>query len=290
MAGGPGWELCERVKGSLSYPINEIKDELENADLAIISNESSFVEGCSQGAGTTSFCGKPTYIQNLLDMGIDVVSLTGNHMNDYGRDYFTDTLDLYTENEIQYFASGKNSTEAWEPLIVQTDAGTIAFMGINRMGPDGVLATDSLAGTAYYVQETFLEKLDEVKDNVDIVWLDTHLWPEYGTTPTQEQVTITQTAIENGVDIVTGVSSHEPLRMTFYKGKPIFYGLGNFLFDQMWSEETRLGMVPKIHIYNGKIVNIEILPTRLYDYCQPRFLEDEDRTSVLEYFVGISEL
>ncbi len=289
VAGGPGWQLCENSKGILSYPIDEVKETMENADISMISNESSFVEGCSQPAGTTAFCGKPTYIQNLLDMGIDIVSLTGNHMNDYGRDYFSNTMQTYLENDILYFASGENSNKAWEPLIIETTAGTIAFLGYNRMGPDGIIATDVLAGTAYYDQEIFLQTLNEIVDTVDIIWLDTHLWPEYGISPSEEQIALTQEAIDNSVDIVTGVSSHEVQGITFYNDKPVFYGLGNFLFDQMWSAETRLSIVLKIHLFNGTIANVDVLPTRMHDYCQPRFLTGSDKTSVLEYLVGISE-
>jgi hypothetical protein len=289
VAGGPGWELCESTKGDDQYPILEVKDVLENADLTIISNESSFVDGCIQGAGTTAFCGKTKYLQNLLTAGVDVVSLTGNHMNDYGRDYFTDTLNFYSENDILYFASGTNSTQAWAPLSIETKAGKITLIGYNRMGPDGVIATESLTGTAYYTQKDFLNSLDLVPEDTDIIWLDTHLWPEYGTTPTTEQITLTQEAVDNGVDFVTGVSSHEIQSITFYEDTPIFYGLGNFWFDQMWSQETRTGIALRVYVYEGKIRNIEILPTKVYNYCQPRFLTGDEKTEVLEYLVEISE-
>jgi poly-gamma-glutamate synthesis protein (capsule biosynthesis protein) len=210
-------------------------------------------------------------------------------MNDYGRDYFTDTLNFYSENDLLYFASGTNSTQAWTPLSIETEAGKITMIGYNRMGPDGVIATESLTGTAYYTQDDFLNSLGLVPEDTDILWLDTHLWPEYGTTPTTEQITLTQEAVDNGVDLVTGVSSHEIQSITFYEDTPIFYGLGNFWFDQMWSEETRTGITLRIYAYEGKIRNIEILPTKVYDYCQPRFLEGDEKQEVLEYLIEISE-
>jgi poly-gamma-glutamate synthesis protein (capsule biosynthesis protein) len=128
-----------------------------------------------------------------------------------------------------------------------------------------------------------------VPEDTDIIWLDTHLWPEYGTTPTTEQITLTQEAVDNGVDFVTGVSSHEIQSITFYEDTPIFYGLGNFWFDQMWSQETRTGIALRVYVYEGKIRNIEILPTKVYNYCQPRFLTGDEKTEVLEYLVEISE-
>lgn len=288
VTGGPGWELCERVKGRIDYPIDDVKSELSSADITIISNETSFLEGCSQPAGTTAFCGKPAYLQNILDLGVDLVSLTGNHMCDYGKATFNQMLSTYTQNDIQYFGGGVNTSQAWTPAYVETNAGTIAFLGYNLMGPDGVIATEESPGAAYYDREAFTAAMEEAAAEADIIWVDTHLWPEYGTTPTQDQISLTTEAVDLGADIVTGVSSHEILGMTFYKEKPVFYGLGNFLFDQMWSTETRQGMVVKITAFEGKIRQIDLLPTVMYDYCQPRFATGSEKDALLRYFLDIS--
>lgn len=288
VAGGPGWELCERTKGNPKYPILEVEDFLKEADLTIISNESSFIEGCTQGAGTTAFCGKPQYFSNLTDAGIDIVSLTGNHMADYGRTSYQETMELYTQNDISYFSAGKNSTDAWEPLLVETPAGIIAFLGFNKMGPPGVTATETLPGTAYY-EKTLLETaMAKASETADIIWVDTHLWPEYGTTAGNDQILHSYETVELGANIVTGVSSHEIQSIETYNDAMIFYGLGNFLFDQMWSTETRQGIVLKVHIYDKSIRNIEIHPTMVYDYCQPRFLETNEKKRILDYLTLIS--
>lgn len=288
VAGGPGWPLCERNTGTIDFPIATTRDFLHGADLTIISNESSFVDGCTQAGGTTSFCGDPRYMQNLLDIGVDVISLTGNHMCDYGREAFVDTMNLYTTNGIKYFASGNNSTEAWTPLYVETEAGTIAFVGYNNMGPGGVIATEELAGTAYYDQTLLASALSEARQNSDIVWVDNQLWPEYGTDPGTDQVTLGRESIEGGADIVTGVGSHEIQAAEFYNSKPVFWGLGNFYFDQMAWQETRQGIVLRAYLYDGKIRDIEVHPTLMYDYCQPRFAEGEEKTQLLQYFIDIS--
>ncbi|MEA3357118.1 MAG: CapA family protein [Patescibacteria group bacterium] len=289
VAGGPGWELCEKLKGRNDYPIDNIKEILAGSDLTIISNESSFVQGCTQETGTTAFCGKPEYVQNLLDIGTDIISLTGNHMCDYGRSAFQETLDTYNNNGMSYFAAGRDSTEAWTPLLVETKAGKIAFIGFNRMGPDGVIATENLPGTADYNQDLLASAVNSAKSQgADIIWLDTHLWPEYDTQTSPEQFSITRECAELGANIVTGVSSHEIQGMEFYNDTPIFWGLGNFLFDQMWSAETRQGLLLKIYIYDKKIRQIELIPTLMHDYCQPRLMSGEEKNSLLEYFGAIS--
>lgn len=288
VAGGPGWELCERTRGSMSYPIDRVKNVLSAADITIISNESSFIEGCSQAAGTTAFCGKPSYLQNLIEMGTDIISLTGNHMCDYGKTVFSETLDMYTANNMGYFGGGKKSSEAWTPLYVDTGAGRIAFIGVNLMGPTGVIADEESSGVAYYDDELFSQTLTKARVNADIVWVDTHLWPEYGTTPGADQIAVSEKAASLGASIITGVSSHELQGMTFIGPTPVFYGLGNFLFDQMWSMETRQGLVLEVTLFENKIINITLMPTILYDYCQPRFAEAEEKTRLLNYFKQIS--
>lgn len=342
VTGGPGWDLCTRQKG-LNHPIQKVKDQLLKADITIISNETSFVENCQQNSGTTAFCGKPSFIQNLLTTDIDIISLTGNHMADYGRDRFTQTLNLYEKNMMKYYGAGHNIDEAWEPLIIDikdihaastthnkannantdkeiTDSkdktaneetanrekaineeqtndqseqtmqnSKIAFIGYNKMGPPKVLADKNQTGTAYYDREQFKTSMEQAKKQADLIWVDTHLWPEYGTSPSGEQINLSQEAINFGADIVTGVSSHEIQSMTFYKNKPIFYGLGNFWFDQLLAENTRKSLAIKVYVYQNDIRNIEILPTYMLDACQVEFQSKQEKTNTLQYLRDISK-
>ena len=63
--------------------------------------------------------------------------------------------------------------------------------------------------------------------------------------------------------------------MEIYDGTPIFYGVGNFLLDQSWSEETSTGIFAEITLYEGRIVQVEPVPFVLLDYAQPNFLVPE---------------
>jgi hypothetical protein len=302
VAGGPGWYLCERTKG-LSHATDSVEDFLTSADLTIVSNESPFVEGCVQDSGTMAFCGKPNYIENLIRSGVDIISLTGNHMADYGRGAFINTMKIYEQNDMEFFGAGENLTQAWKPLRIELDNthnDLIYMLGYNKMGPSGVLATDNLAGTAYYDKDKLKNAIQSAenenqsndnetdRDTYNSIWVDTHLWPEYGTTPTTEQQRLSQEAVDFGADIVIGVSSHEIQPMTFYNDKPIFYGLGNFWFDQLLSEKSRQGVALRIQMYNNQIANIEIHPTYMQDYCSVVLLAGDEKTQMLRYLNDIS--
>jgi poly-gamma-glutamate synthesis protein (capsule biosynthesis protein) len=60
--------------------------------------------------------------------------------------------------------------------------------------------------------------------------------------------------------------------MEVYEGKPVFYGTGNFLFDQSWSEETSTGVFAEIILYEGRIIQVRPVPFIILDKAQPNFL------------------
>src|SRR5215211_4114753 len=83
---------------------------------------------------------------------------------------------------------------------------------------------------------------------------------------------ITRSALDAGADLVIGGHAHWPKGIEMYEGKPIFYGVGNFLFDQSWSEETSTGIFAEITLYGDRVIQIEPVPFILLDYAQPNFL------------------
>jgi poly-gamma-glutamate synthesis protein (capsule biosynthesis protein) len=69
-----------------------------------------------------------------------------------------------------------------------------------------------------------------------------------------------------------GGHAHWPKGIEVYKGKPIFYGVGNFLFDQSWSEETSTGIFAEITLYGDRPIQFRPVPFIMLDYAQPNFL------------------
>jgi Bacterial capsule synthesis protein PGA_cap len=79
-------------------------------------------------------------------------------------------------------------------------------------------------------------------------------------------------AVDAGADIFVGGHAHWPKGIEVYKGKPIFYGVGNFLFDQSWSEETSTGIFAELTLYEDEAVQFRPVPFIILDYAQPNFL------------------
>jgi poly-gamma-glutamate synthesis protein (capsule biosynthesis protein) len=98
---------------------------------------------------------------------------------------------------------------------------------------------------------------------------------EYLAEPEPGQVELAHAAVDAGADLVVGGHAHWPKGIEMYGGVPIFYGVGNFLLDQSWSEETSTGIFAEITLYGARIVQIEPVPFVLLDYAQPNFLVPE---------------
>ncbi|MDP9454980.1 MAG: hypothetical protein CYG60_05990 [Actinobacteria bacterium] len=81
--------------------------------------------------------------------------------------------------------------------------------------------------------------------------------------------------MDAGADLIVGNHAHWPKGTELYRGKPVFYGTGDFLFDQSWSEETSTGIFAEITLYGDRVVQARPVPFVLLDYAQPNFLVPE---------------
>ena len=95
-------------------------------------------------------------------------------------------------------------------------------------------------------------------------------------------------AIDSGADLIIGNHAHWIQPLEIYKDKLIMYAHGNFIFDQMWSQETREGVVGKYTFYNKKLVDVEYSPIQIDDYGQPHFVEGEQKERMLKNLHKIS--
>jgi poly-gamma-glutamate synthesis protein (capsule biosynthesis protein) len=133
--------------------------------------------------------------------------------------------------------------------------------------------------------KNLIKSIQEAKNNADIVVVTMHAGVEYTREPTPLQTDFAHTAIDNGADIVIGAHPHWIQGIEQYGGKYIFYSLGNFVFDQEFSPETKEGMTLKINLRKDKtahIEQIELMPIIIENYGQPRLANAEEKSRILE--------
>jgi poly-gamma-glutamate capsule biosynthesis protein CapA/YwtB (metallophosphatase superfamily) len=277
--------------GDPALPARVVADVLSAADLTMVSNETPFTKSCKPELGTLRLCGKPEYIEALKLAGVDLISSTGNHMNDYGIDAFRETLDLFDANGFKVYGGGRNDTEASRVLVVEDHGNKLAFLGMNSFGPVSVWATADRPGAQKYDADKLHQELVEARQNADVVFLDMQADETYQYEPDANNQEMFRDGIANGADVVTGVQAHQPQAIEFTPdGKQmILYGLGNLFFDQMQSDNVRQGLVVRHTIYDGKLVQTELLPTMLENYVQPRWATPAEAREILKLVFDASK-
>ncbi len=282
-------EMDKRGNG---WPAEVVGPELASADITAISNEVPFVPGCETDTrmDNLTFCSKPEYMQALTDAGVDIIGLTGNHQNDYGREDAVISLDIYDAAGLPVYGGGRNKEEAFAPLYLEHNGNRLAFLGANSYGPTFAWATDDQPGSAEFDLNIMSATIRNIKQlgRANVVLAELQYQESYDVVPLVDQRQNFNALNRAGADIVTGVQSHVPQAMEFTDGKLILYGLGNLYFDQMWSQSTREGMIVKHTIYNNRHISTQIFPTLLYDYGQPRWTTAEEGKAILDRVFGAS--
>ena len=270
-------------KGVL-YPAQRIKSWFRSADVVHISNEVSFSESCSDpDKPGIRFCSPPEYLELLMDIGTDVVELTGNHLLDDGEEPLLESIDLYESNGLEHFGAGENLEKAREEAVIEHNGNRIAFLGCNKAGPENHFAGIEKPGVASCNREWLGQKIADLKSEGYIVIMAFQHNEINRYFPPLDQIDDFVFAAEAGADIVSGSQAHYPQSISFYKNSFLHYGLGNLFFDQMDEPVagTRREFIDKHYFYDGKYISTELLTAMLEDYAQPRPMEKEEREELL---------
>ncbi|MGB2897126.1 MAG: CapA family protein [Anaerolineales bacterium] len=267
----------------IGYPGELIGDWLREADLAHVSNEVPFVLDCPDPEPVQEklkFCSDPEYIQLLVDLGVDLVELTGNHVWDYGSDDLIFTLDLYRQYGMEYFGGGEDLEDAFQAVRTEHNGNRLAFLGCNQIGPKYAWAGDEKPGAAPCDWERIREELQDLTEE-GYLPIFTFQWAEL-IAPSPAQENAFRDVVEAGAVIASGSQAHQPLGFTFHQGGFIHFGLGNLFFDQMQTDELRQEFIDRHVFYNGRHISTELLTAKLENYAQPRPMSPVERSELLE--------
>ncbi len=187
------------------------------------------------------FCSQAGILEALLATGVDIVGLTGNHINDYGTAGARDALDLYAEGWLAgvWRRRGPGSLSARAPLLVEHNGNRLAFLGANSYGPPSAWATEFSPGSAPFDLSVMSATIRNLKTEgeADVVFAEA-IPRELLRRAARRPATGLPRWCCAGAGIVTGVQSRAP-GCRFLDGNLILYGLGNLYFDQMWRERAR---------------------------------------------------
>ncbi len=263
-----------------NWPFLEISDYLNEADLVVGNLESPFIINTNSyhvESGSFSFKTNPKAIEGLLNANFGMLSLANNHTINQGKQGIIDTIAILDENNIFHAGAGINEHEARRPAVIELNNNSFAFLSYAYPN-DYSLATESRHGIASMNIEKMQNDVKNLLDNTDppeqiIVLM--HAGTEYVLEPNWQQKAFARAAIDAGADMVVGHHPHWPQLFETYNDKPIIYSLGNFVFDQMWSEKTRQGLIMKM-TWQNELKELQLIPTKIYDYGQVRIVDNEN--------------
>lgn len=266
--------LAADAKGP-DFLIEKVKHHFQNSDFVHISNEVSFAPNCVyiKYDPRYKFCTKQRDFKALIDLSTDIVELTGNHNKDFGAKPYQLTYDWYKKNGMKTFGGGLNVTQANTPLIIELkDGKKMAFIGYNQTCPIGECAQGaSISGANRYNREKARKLITDLKNRqkIDIVFASVQFTEVDSYKPHAKQIAISYDLLNFGADVVYGSQAHQVQEVEFYKGKPLFHGLGNFLFDQIHRVGVRRGYFLHHYIYGGRVVQSVPVYTWISDQRRP---------------------
>ena len=205
----------------------------------------------------------------IAGSGINILSVTNNHMGDWGRIAFIDTLARLKENEIAYTGGGNNQEEVEAPTIIEKYGMKIGYLGFSDKGPDGLQAGADIAGILSTKNPRFEEIIKNASKQVDYLVIYFHFGEEYKTDHNKRQETLAHLAVDNGAKIVIGSHPHVVQDFETYKNSYIAYSLGNFIFDQKFSAKTMEGMLLQVKLKKDGTMSVNKNIVKLNSAFQP---------------------
>ncbi len=218
-------------------------------------------------------------IQALKHLNINIATLANNHIKDYGQQGVLDTIDFCKNNSIIPIGAGENIEQASKALTLNTVKGRIAI--INIAENEWASADRNYAGANGMDLIKDYNCIKTAKETHDFVIVIVHGGLEYYNLPSPKIQQRYRFYVDSGSDLVIGHHTHCLSGYENYKGSPIYYSLGNFLFtEQSKHESWYTGMVLEVIFEDGNIC-VNPYPIRQSHKFHLTMLEGKEKEKVL---------
>lgn len=297
-------EYVTEKKKDLGWGFEKVGALTKKADLFVVNLECPFTDRGEKIAKNFNFRAKPELVAALLAGGVDVASLANNHMIDYGPEGLFDTINTLDTQGIVHFGAARTLSEARRPAIVEKNGVKIAFLGYFFLGdrniePPAVIATDAQPGVAGHFSDTkaLIAMVDAdvkaAKALADHVIPFFHWGRESKGQPEPYQVEVGHAAIESGASMVLGSHPHVLQGIEVYKGAPIVYSLGNFVFGGNWDPKDKKTALVELKVSKSAIKEVKVIPAYSDAFpevpVQPYLAEGEKADAVLQHLAKLSK-
>lgn len=266
LADGPG-KLIRAGKD----PFVHVAPLLDNADLRIGNLECVVSPKGSAEPKPYTFRA-PQRSLKLLKRHFSAVSLANNHTGDFGKPAFADMLQRLERAGVPYFGGGRQLRDAHQPYIAEIKGKRIGVLGYNGFFPRSFEALDDTPGNAWLDEDQLVHDIRHAKETlgVDFLVVYPHWGWEYQRLASDRQRKMARLMIDSGADAVIGGHPHVTQDVDTYRGKPVFYSLGNFVFDGFSDEDTTTGWIALLNWQADGSIHWSVRAVRIDSKGVPR--------------------
>ncbi len=215
----------------LNHSFSEVRNLASSCDYSIVNLESPVTEKTKaiekDGPALKS---PPSVFEIIKYCGFSVVTLANNHIKDFGCSGVVDTINHCNSEYIQFVGAGRNLSEARNPLIL-SDNSDFRIGIINVCEHESSIASNNTPGANPYDLVNLFYDIKQLKEQVNRVIIIIHGGREHYQLPTPRMKREYHLLVDYGADVIVNHHQHCYSGYEIYAGKPIFYGLGNFFFD-----------------------------------------------------------
>jgi poly-gamma-glutamate capsule biosynthesis protein CapA/YwtB (metallophosphatase superfamily) len=266
------------------YPYSDIKD-LIDADINFANLETPLIDGDPVPSGTMSFRADLENASSLKKAGFNLLSLANNHTGNKGKAGFLKTFETLENENINFIGAGINIEESYAGKIIDVSGLKIGFLAYvdDMFTPTSQKSGIDSPGSSSMQDSDLKKDIENIENRgAEYIIISMHSGHEYHATPNWYQEAFAKEAIDFGADLIIGHHPHVIQTVEKYNNKYIFYSLGNFIFDQMWSEETKQGLIVKFYFNEFDIEKIKLIPVMIENYAKPRVADSEEAKIILD--------
>lgn len=298
---GRGVERALKKSGKdYDFVFKEVEELLKQGDIVFgnlegpLTDSEHSLTGISDG-GKYILRSRPAALDSIKAAGFNLLSLANNHILDYYEAGLFDTMRLLSDSGIAFAGAGENIEAARKPAIIEvkgvrvgllayTDMAEIVYGGSPNLS---FVAGEKKAGVAPRKLDHILEDIENVRENVDLLMISLHWGIEESFKVQPQQREFAYRLLDNGADMIIGHHPHQCQGIEIYKGKPIIYSLGNFIFDQN-DPENQQSFIINLEYSEKQLKQFTAIPVKTLGKCSVVPTSGSETSVVIEREMNLS--
>ena len=260
--------------------------ELREADISMVNLEAPFTQQTQILPGKKfNFKAPPENVQVLQNGGIDIVNLANNHAMDYQGAGLSETLATLDKAGIQSVGAGTDIKNARRPIVMEVKGQKVAYLGY--YDADLHAATNNSPGTNPRHNDRVAADIKALRSQVDWIVVNYHWGEELAKYPGDWQIDLARFTVDQGADLVVGHHPHVLQGAEVYKGRPIVYSLGNFIFGGKAVSDYDTAAL-KVSLKEQQM-KVEFLPVQVRNF-QAKVVNGQSGQQILSQITNVSDI